>query len=315
MRHFRNNFLLLLLFLIFLNVQPVIAQTELIATENIEVYLNQFIVDYTKGMQNANDKFFAKYYEKDIRLMPAFQKTLLGKDNASIYHKAFFDRFDILEYKRENIETLDLGSQLAIIGTFEMKVRLKNTEREEELKGKYIDIWRKGEGNPLLISEIWNYDHHTDLTEQLKFDHVPGTVLAFQGHLPVDNNIRFEIASINSFTEEFISHHDHTLWSQIYADDAIALFSYKPIFRDKKSLDVFIKSHVAELPVFEKLDIRNNHIDDLGVYVVNIASHIANWRNTEYSGISTGKGIKIWKRAPNGSLKIFRQISTYDYNY
>ncbi|WP_299248949.1 hypothetical protein [uncultured Aquimarina sp.] len=313
MRHFRSNFLFLVL--IFISVKQVIAQTESIATENIKIHLNEFIADYIKGMQNANDKFFEKYYEKNIRLMPAFQKTLLGKENALIYHKAFFDRFDILEYKRENIETLDLGSQLAVIGTFEMKVRLKNAEKEEELKGKYIDIWRKGEGNPLLISEIWNYDHHTDLTEQLKFDHVPGTVLAFQGHLPVDNNIRFEIASINSFTEEFISHHDHKLWSQIYADDAVALFSYKPIFRDKKSLDVFIKSHVAELPVFEKLDIRNNYIDDLGVYVVNIASHIANWRNTEYSGISTGKGIKIWKRAPNGSLKIFRQISTYDYNY
>ncbi|MBQ4821646.1 nuclear transport factor 2 family protein [Aquimarina sp. MMG016] len=295
-------------------MQSVVAQTKSIPNE-IEAYLNKFIVDYNKGIQDADPQLFVKYYDKDIRLMPAFQKTLLGKENATIYHKAFFDRFDILEYKRGQIETLDLGAQLCVLGTFSMKVRLKNSVQIEELKGKYIDIWKK-EGESLsLISEIWNYNHHTDLTEHLKFDNVPGTVLAYQGHLPVDNDIRFELAALNQFMEEFISQGDHKIWSQLYANDVIAMFSYKPIYRDKKSLDTFLEAHVAELPIFEKLDIRNDHIDDLGTYVVNYASHIANWRNDEYSGISTGKGIKIWRREPNGSLKIIRQIATYDYNY
>ncbi|WP_299212531.1 nuclear transport factor 2 family protein [uncultured Aquimarina sp.] len=313
MRHLRNNFLLLIF--IFTSIQNIIAQTESIAKESIEVYLNKFIADYTKGMRGANPKLFEEYYDEDIRLMPAFQKTLLGKENASIYHKAFFDRFDILEYKRENLETLDLGSQLSVLGTFTMKVRLKNTEKIEELNGKYIDIWKKENSKLSLISQIWNYNHHTDLTEQLKFDNIPGTVLAYQGHLPVDNDIRFELAALNQFMEEFISHGDYKIWSQLYANDVLAMFSYKPIYRDKKSLDKFLKAHVAELPIFEKLDIRNNHIDDLGTYIVNYASHIANWRNDQYSGISTGKGIKIWRREPNGSLKIVRQIATYDYNY
>ncbi|WP_378172521.1 hypothetical protein [Aquimarina sp. SS2-1] len=139
--------------------------------------------------------------------------------------------------------------------------------------------------------------------------------MAYQGHLPVNSNIRFELAALNQFMEEFISQGDHILWSQLYTYDAIALFSYEPMYQDKKLLDSFIKDHVAELPIFEELDIRNNHIDDLGTYIVNYASHIANWRNNEYSGISTGKGIKIWRREPNGSLKIVRQIATYDYNY
>ncbi|MFD2561199.1 hypothetical protein [Aquimarina rubra] len=313
MRQTKINVLLPIIIL--MSIQVVMAQNKSIVKEDLNVFLNKFTNDYIKGMLEVNTEIFTQYYAPDIRLMPAFQKTLLGKENASIYHKAFFDRFEILDYKRENIEILDLDTQLSVLGTFVMKLRLKNSEKVEELQGKYMDIWKKEHNKLSLISEIWNYNHHTDLTEQLKFDNVPGTVLAFQGHLPIDTNVRFEIEAINNFTEEFIAYRDHKLWSQLYANDVIAMFSYKPMYRDKKSLGVFIKKHVEELPIFEKLDIRNNHIDDLGDYVVNYASHIANWRNDSYSGISTGKGIKIWRREPNGSLKIVRQIATYDYNY
>ncbi|MBW1297747.1 DUF4440 domain-containing protein [Aquimarina litoralis] len=307
--------ILFYVFLASINFQDITAKTLSIKNISIETKLTQFINDYNKGMQTANAEIIVQHYDKEMYLMPAFQKTLLGKDNALIYHKAFFDRFEIIAYERKNFETLDLGPQLCVLGEFKMKVRLKEGTKVEELNGKYMNIWKKEKGDVSLISEIWNYNHHTDLTDQLKFDTIPGTVLAYQGHLPINNNIRFEIASINHFTEEFIAHRDHMLWMQLYAEDAIALFSYKPVFKDRNMLDQFIKDHVAELPIFEKLDIRNNYINDLGEYVVNYASHIANWRNNEYSGISTGKGIKIWRRAANGTLKIVRQISTYDYNY
>ncbi|WP_405207283.1 DUF4440 domain-containing protein [Aquimarina sp. LLG6339-5] len=298
-----------------LHTLTIIAQTKMVSDNDINTSLNSFIEDSNKAMITATPEMIEGYYSDDIYLMPAFQKTLIGKENAMRYHKAFFDRFDIIEYKRKNIEALDLGSQICVLGEFTMKIRLKNGTAVEELNGKYMNIWIKQETNISLLSEIWNYNHHTDITEQLKFDNIPGTILAYQEHLPINSNIRFEIASINHFTEEFIAQRDHTLWAQLYADDAIAFFSYKPMFKDKTTLDKFIKDHVVELPIFEKLDIRNNYINDLGDYVVNYASHIANWRNNEHSGISTGKGIKIWQRAPNGTLKIVRQISTYDYNY
>ncbi|MHA7059574.1 Cif family virulence factor [Aquimarina sp. M1] len=306
---------LFLIFSFWIGTLGLVAQGVLINRKNTSAYLSKFTKDYNTGMRTANPKLITSYYSQDVRLMPAFQKTLLGSKNASIYYKAFFERFDIVEYNRKPIETLDLGIQLCVLGEFIMKVQLKNTTTVEELRGKYMNIWKKGKNNLSLLSEIWNYNHHTDLTEQLKFDKVPGTVIAYQGHLPIDNNIRFELAALNEFMEEFISQGDHTLWSQLYASDAVAMFSYQPIYEDKKSLEVFIKNHVAELPIFEKLDIRNNHVDDLETYIVNYASHIANWRNDNYSGISTGKGIKIWRREPNGSLKIVRQIATYDYNY
>lgn len=66
------------------------------------------------------------------------------------------------------------------------------------------------------------------------------------------------------------------------------------------------------MPIFEKLDIRNDRIDDLGKYVIEYASHIAVIRNGDYSGVGTGKDIRIWRREAGGSLKIFRHMAMYD---
>jgi hypothetical protein len=66
------------------------------------------------------------------------------------------------------------------------------------------------------------------------------------------------------------------------------------------------------MPIFEKLDVRNDRIDDLGNYVIEYASHIAIIRSGDFSGVSTGKDLAIWRREPNGALKIFRHITMYD---
>jgi hypothetical protein len=69
---------------------------------------------------------------------------------------------------------------------------------------------------------------------------------------------------------------------------------------------------VQHLPVFEKLDMRNDRIEVTGRYVIECASHVANWRNGESSGVNTGKNIRIWRREPDGALRIFLAIGMYD---
>ncbi|MEJ7644852.1 MAG: hypothetical protein WKF87_09670 [Chryseolinea sp.] len=75
--------------------------------------------------------------------MPEFQKTIVGKDNALTYYKAFLERFDILKYEIDKIELLDIGSQLEELGMFTISLKLKSTGKEYELKGKYQNFWEK----------------------------------------------------------------------------------------------------------------------------------------------------------------------------
>jgi hypothetical protein len=113
--------------------------------------------------------------------------------------------------------------------------------------------------------------------------------------------------------EATIMQHDAKIWSQFYSDDGMFLYSRHPVYKGRKALDEFLEKHVKEdMPIFEKLDIRNDQIDDLGDYVIEYASHIANWRKGEYSGINTGKDIRIWRRGVDCSLKIFRAMGMYD---
>ena len=64
--------------------------------------------------------------------------------------------------------------------------------------------------------------------------------------------------------------------------------------------------------MFEKLDIRNDRIDEFDDVIVEYASHVANWRNGDSSGVNTGKNLRIWRRGPDHGLKIVLQIGSYD---
>ncbi|HWV71754.1 MAG TPA: nuclear transport factor 2 family protein [Pseudosphingobacterium sp.] len=296
-----------------MNVIYTFGQSNLNATPNTLEYLKKFRSNYSKGMLNGKPEAIQAYYAESIRLMPEFQKTVIGKSNIISYHKAFLIRFDIQELNREEIEILDLGPKIVELGTFTMRMTLKNNGEKCELKGKYMNIWEKLEGNKLsLTAEAWNYSHHTDIANHLIFEEVPVVNVALQAHVPINNNISFELAALNRLMEETIIQHDAKIWSQFYTDDGMFIYSNSPIYKGRKALDEFLQKHVNELPVFEKLDIRNDYIQDFGDYVIEYASHIANWRNGNSSGVSTGKDIRIWRRDKDCSLKIFREMAMYD---
>lgn len=253
----------------------------------------------------------ASYYEDDVRLMPEFQATILSEANAEQYYTSFFDRFTVQKYDRKIFEVLDLGSRIFELGTFNMV--LSDVSDTIHLEGKYVNIWHyKENGKLVLITEAWNYDHSVDFVEKLKFDKVPSMRMALEGHLPITDNISFELAGLNALMEKVITQHDGQLWSMFYDDSGISLHSFVPMNIGREQLDDYLFKHVKELPIFEKLDIRTDRIDELDGYVIEYATAVANWRMDQYSGVSTSKNIRLWKRQENGTLKILRIIAMYD---
>lgn len=141
---------------------------------------------------------------------------------------------------------------------------------------------------------------------------MPTVTTAYQQHVPVTNNVAFDLLAFNQLQESIITEHNPILWSLFYTDDYMMFYSATPIINGRKEIDNFLQEHTKHLPIFEKLDIRNDRIDDLGPYVIEYASHIAIVRNGNWSGVVTGKDIRIWRRSPNSSLRIFRAIAMYD---
>lgn len=299
--------------LINLNFSGLFAQHSSKTDVKTEDFLNKFNSSYIKSMMDKKAQIVQDYYAENIRLMPEYQKTIIGKNNALSYHNAFTARFDILKYNIDKIEILDLGTQVVELGMFNISMKLKSTGKEYELKGKYQNFWAKQENSKLsLITMTWNYSHQVEFAEQLRFDQVKIVNIAFEPHIPINNSISFELAALNRLSELTITQHDDKIWSQFYTDDAKLIYSNHPIYEGKKAVSEFLKDHVTHLPVFEKLDIRNDKIDNLGEYVVEYASHIAIIRNGDWSGVNTGKNVTIWRREKNCSLKIFRGMAMYD---
>jgi len=296
-----------------LGANTLLAQSPIQTDKETTEFLKQFRSDYNKHMLNNKQELITVYYADEIRLMPVNQKTIKSKGNALLYHKAFSARFDIKEYQREAIETLDLGPRVVETGIFTMKLNLRSTGKEYMINGKYQDIWKKSGTNKLsLITEAWNHNYRTEIDEHFRFVEVPAVQTAFQAHVPVTSNISFELAALNKLLEVCIIQGDHKVWSQFYTDDVILISNFNAIQQGRKAVEKYLEEEVNKQPVFEKLDIRNDEIDHLGPYVIEYASHVANWRFGESSGVNTGKNIRIWRREQDGSLKMFRQIGSYD---
>ena len=99
-----------LFILISITATCISAQSDTQAGEKTVAYLRKFSSDYNKSMLDGKPEHVQAYYSDNIRLMPAFQKTVFGKSNRALYYKAFSSRFIIHDFTINDIEILDLGS-------------------------------------------------------------------------------------------------------------------------------------------------------------------------------------------------------------
>jgi len=274
--------------------------------------LQKFRTDFLASMLNGNTSFMT-WADDDVRLMPEFGMSVITRANSVKYYEAFHKRFDITSFSRNESETLDMGNYVAEWGTFAMKLTIKNTSKDYDLPGKYMDLWMKDASGKLsLVCQAWNYSQGVDFADQLRFNEVPVVNIALSAHSPVMDRISFELAGLNEVMESTIIQHDAHQWKMFYDNDGNFLYSNSPVYQGREALDKFIDEHVRGLPIFEKLDIRNDKIIDLGTYVIEYASHTAFVRGDNWSGTGTGKDLRVWRRGTDCSLRIFRHIAMYD---
>jgi ketosteroid isomerase-like protein len=200
----------------------VFGQSNLRPDDKTTAYLAGFRTVYMQSILAKKPEQLQPFYAANLRLMPEFQKTMRGKDNVLAYHKAFAARFDIRELTRKEMEILDFGTRVAEFGTFAMRISVKANGQEQQLQGKYMDIWEKApDGTLLLTTQAWNYSHRIPDPEQVRFHDLLVINIAFEPHVPINNNISYELAAINSLHEIAVTQHDAKVWSLHYADDVL----------------------------------------------------------------------------------------------
>jgi ketosteroid isomerase-like protein len=245
--------------------------------------------------------------------MPITQPTVFGPANAAAYHRAFLARFTVLDYARTSAGQFDLGSRVVEIGRFTQQLTHKDTGATFDVIGKYLDAWEKlPDGMLRLITAAWNADTWLPQAEMFRFPEVPSVRTAFEPRAPIDTEVAFELAALGLLHEAAVVQKNAGVWSRFFADDAILLANNGGFHAGRDAVDDYIAAHCPHLPVFEKLDLRNDRIEESGDYVFEYASQVANWRNGESSGVGTGKNLRIWRREPNHALKVVLSIGSYD---
>jgi len=250
---------------------------------------------------------------ENTRLMTEGLPTVIGSANIAAYYRAFFGRFIVRIYTRNDLHTWNLGPRVAEFGRFALQLEPKAGGPALSLHGKYLDLWDHDSGGGLRLSTLaWNFDAWLNNGDILRFDGVPAVRTAFLARVPVDNDLSAELAADGLLMQRAVVEHDAALWARFYADDAVLLANNAPMALGHAAIAAFVESHCRELPIFEQLDLRNDRIEDAGGYTYEFASHTANWRNGASSGVSTGKDLRIWRREPDHGLKMILQISAYD---
>lgn len=289
------------------------SQRSVLADAQTLSFLEQFRLNYATALTAEHPERLTSLFADSIRLMPEFQHTVWTKENVQAYYKAFLARFRVTQYKRELIEVMDLGKMLVEFGSLSAILQQKVSGRTDTIHGKYADVWRRDDkGGLTLVTQAWNYNHQVAIADKLIFPDVPAVIMAYQSHVPVNDPLSFEIAAYNGLQEKVIAEHNPKLWGFFYTDDYMLFYSNHPVYKGRKELEAYLDDHVKHLPVFEKLDIRTDRIEDLGGYVIEYATHIAIIRNGDWSGVGTGKNIRIWRREKNGILRICRGMAMYD---
>lgn len=276
--------------------------------------LEDYRTRFVRGMLGGDPGLLAPAGGANLRLMPITQPTVFGSDNAAAYYRAFLERFAVRDYTRTSAGQFDLGPRVVEIGRFTQKLTHKVTGEAFELTGKYLDAWEKEPNGALrLVTAAWNCDTWLAQAEAMRFTEVPSVRTAFEPRAPLNSEVSFELAALGLLHESAVVQKDARLWSRFYADDAVMLANNGGLHAGRKAIDDYIAAHCPHLPFFEKLDLRVDRIEELGDYVLEYASQVANWRRGDASGVGTGKNLRVWQREPGGhALKIILSIGSYD---
>ena len=129
-----------------------------------QLVLDSFRQSQVRSYLQGDARNMLEYLGDTARLMPGYQKAVLGKADATVYHQAFLKRFAVTAYQRQAIEAVDLGQRVMEIGRFTMTLSPRSPAAQgaseaHTVAGKYMDLWEKtAAGKLLLNTAAWNYD-------------------------------------------------------------------------------------------------------------------------------------------------------------
>ena len=262
-----------------------------IATKELDDALIQGNVDSLLALTGPESIFMLDY-----------QRTLQGPSHLKVYYSKLFKEHDVIAMERTGMETLTLGEYHIEIGTFTKSFVRISDKKNIIHTGKYWCIWKSVGADSELFAYMEGYHQEIPKEEYVVLD------------IGIDpkNNGTIELRAYAAFGEKAIREWDPELRMLLYEDDAI----FYP-FADTAKIGIKILD--PYLRGYHQNDIKIDFIKGepfayryLDGYVLQFSTFEVDWHFNEASGTNKGKGITLWKRQPDHSLKIYRKIGSHN---
>jgi ketosteroid isomerase-like protein len=252
------------------------------------------------------------HFAPDSVFMPEHQPRLFGRDQGAAYYRAFAARLPVESFTSLTADLLPLDDGALEWGTFKVAYRDPGPDRAAALDGKYIHVWRRQpDGTLKLKAEVWGYLRPLDDPSSHWFAEIP------RGNMPAqkpDPGLAAELAELNAANARSVQNHDTARVDQ-YAEDAV----YLP-FAEKPQVGLAaLRSHLIPYieqgrgATFENVTVGNDGFEVVDGYVIEYSKFAVRWRAGQAMGVTSGGGLRLWRREADCALKIVRQIGTHDY--
>lgn len=251
-----------------------------------------------------------RLYRPDARSMPDYQPALHGTGEIEAYQRALLARRRVTRYEQVPGDTIDLGDAAVETGSFTIAWRLADGSTQEE-RGKYANVWAVEPGGGVkLKADIWGYfrplpDPSAFFVAMPESAPAPG---------PVDPKLAEELNAKSAAMATAVRAHDPAPQIAMYTDDAI----FMPFAMEPKAGIAAIREHLTTYvnagrgAAFDSVEVWNTGFERHGGWVIEYPKFRVRWRAGDQSGVAKGGGVRLWRREPDGSLKLHRQIGTHD---
>jgi len=252
------------------------------------------------------------HYAPHSVVMPEHQPRLWGVQQAEAYYRALFARLPVSALTFTTVDILPLAGGGLEWGTFKLVYRATDGAAPSALDGKYVHLWRpQPDGRVKLAAEVWGYVAPLEHPSSHWFAGLDSA----GGHVgDADPAIAAELAVLNAANAQSVQQHTPARIAQ-YAQDAV----YLP-YADAPQVGIAaIRSHLlpyiarGRSATFETVDVGNDGFDIVDGHVIEYSKFAVRWRSGDAAGITSGGGLRVWRREADCTLRIIRQIGTHDH--
>ena len=262
--------------------------------QNADVVVPSVDKLYTNPKQHKN--FFAG----KATLMAEFQPTLQGSVAIARYYDSLHNRNLFAQVKTKSIERFDLGHTIVEIG--EMSC-IRNGHAEV---GKYWNVWKQTKQHEWqLFTHAFGFNQHVVAPEQFFFSMETST----------DNrrpSCSFEFKAYNALMEKAVRERNGNLRTEFFADDAIFYPYNEPPKAGKSVLLAYMLAYNSGDVTIDHINIVTTYCETFGNTIVEYNEFGVQWKYNAQTGSTKGKGIRIWQRQRDGSLRIYREIGLHN---